>query len=685
MSLPAPFAERKPQQFEHHGDIRTDEYHWLRSKESPAVIAYLEAENIYTKAMMADTEELQKQLNAELIARIEETDQTVPAREGPYLYYTRTEKGKQYSIYCRRAATTDGLEAPEEIVLDGNELAIGHEYFSLGVYAPSPDHQIIAYGVDTTGEEEFVVRFKDMRTGKLLADEIRGTSYSLEWANDGQTLFYNTMDATRRPHRIWRHMLGRPQSSDQMVFEEKDERFTVGLIKTRSHAWILIDIESATTTEYWRLHADHAEGNFELLYGRRQDIEYDLTHQGDSFYVRINDRGRNFRLAKAPAADPRAENWVEVIPHRPEVLLESATGFANHLVLTERENGLRSICVIDQRTGESHRIAAPEPVYHLYLAGNAEYEMSTVRFEYTSLVTPPSVFDYDMDTRERRLRKQAIAHGYDPSKYVSERIWATSADGTKVPVALVHRRGLERDGSNPTMLYGYGSYGLNVEASFNSDRLSLIDRGWIWAIAQIRGGSELGEPWHDHGKMLEKKNTFADFIAAAETLVAGGYTKPEKLAIMGRSAGGLLIGTVLNERPDLFGAAIAGVPFVDVINTMLDTSLPLTVGEFEEWGNPAEERFYAYMKSFSPYDNVRAQRYPNLLVTAGLNDPRVQYWEPAKWVARLRAMRTDTNLLLLKTEMGAGHFGPSGRYERFKETAFEYAFLLKVIGEGKHV
>lgn len=683
MSLNPPVADRKPQRFETHGDVRIDDYFWLREKKSPEVISYLEAENSYTRAQMADTAELQRQLNAELIARIEETDQSVPAREGGYLYYTRTEQGKQYAIYCRRAA--QAADAPEEILIDANALAEGHAYFSLGIYAVSPNHELLAYGVDTVGDEEFQVRFKDLRTGEHLPGELKATSYALEWANDNRTIFYNTMDAARRPYRIWRHRLGTDQAADELLFEEKDERFNIGLLKTRSREWLLLDIESATTTEYWRLPAGSPDASFELLYARRQDIEYDLTHQGEHFYIRINDQGRNFRLVRAPAANPSVDHWQEVIPHRADVLLESATGFRNHLVVTERENGLRSLRIFDQRSGAEHRVAMPEPVYHVYTNGNPEYDTATLRFEYTSLVTPHSVFDYGMDTRERVLRKQTVVHGYDPSQYESHRIWATSPDGARVPIALVHRRGLVRDGQNPAMLYGYGSYGINMEASFSSDRVSLLDRGWIWAIAQIRGGSELGEPWHDHGKMLEKKNTFADFVAAAETLIAERFTSPSRLAIMGRSAGGLLIGTVLNQRPDLFGAAIAGVPFVDVINTMLDTSLPLTVGEFEEWGNPAEAKFYEYMKQYSPYDNVTAQAYPHVLVTAGLNDPRVQYWEPAKWVAKLRATKQSDSLLLLKTEMGAGHFGPSGRYERFKETAFEYAFLLKVIGERKHV
>lgn len=661
-------ARLEPKITDLHGDARVDPYHWLREKQAPEVIDYLTSENRYVSAVMESTEPLQHRLYREMVARIEETDQTVPVRRGQYLYYTRTERGKQYTIYCRQPAAGGN----EEILLDGNLLAAGEKYFRIGVFAPSPDHRLLAYSIDTDGDEVYTLMVKDLATGQLLPDRLADTYYDVEWANDNQTLFFNRVDEAKRPFELWRHKLGDTEST--RVFHEPDERFNLGLTKTRSQAWLLLTLSSATASEVWRFSADAPLSVPELMYARRPQIEYDVTHQGDRFYVRINDQGRNFRLVEVPVADPAVENWREVIPHRPSVLLETVIAFAEHLVLVEREGGLRRI-----RIGFDHDVAFPHPVYHVFPHSNPEYRTSTFRFEYTSMVTPPTVIDYDLATHERTVRKTMVVHGYDAEAYVTERILVPAADGAQVPMALVYRRD-RPEKSSPTMLYGYGSYGLNTEPVFSADRLSLLDRGWTWAIAQVRGGSELGTPWHDHGKMMHKRNTFSDFIACAELLVAQGYTAPEKLAIMGRSAGGLLMGAVLNERPDLFQAAIAGVPFVDVLNTMLDASLPLTVGEYEEWGNPNEPEAYAYMKSYSPYDNVGPHDYPHVLVLAGLNDPRVQYWEPAKWVARLRATKQGAREVLLKTEMGAGHFGPSGRYERFKETAFEYAFLLKYVG-----
>ena len=666
--LSPPVARREPQTIHLHGDDHEDPYQWLRDKESPEVLHYLEDENRYMASVMQTTEELQHQLYSEMVARIEEDDQTVPVRRGDYFYYTRTERGKQYTIYCRRAAAG----GDEEILLDGNHLAEGEKYFRIGVFAPSPDHRLLAYSIDTEGDEVYTVMVKDLATGQLLPDRLTETYYDLEWANDNCTLFFNKVDATKRPYELWRHRLGDAESA--RVFHEPDERFNLGLTKTRSRAWMLLTLSSATSSEVWLWPADAPAQEPELMYARRPQIEYDITHQGERFYIRINDQGRNFRLLEAPVADPTVENWCEVIPHRPQVLLETVVAFAEHLVLVEREGGLRRV-----RVGLDHVVQFPHPVYHVFPHSNPEYHADSFRFEYTSMVTPPTVIDYHLGTHERTVRKTMVVHGYDADAYTTERILVTVADGAQVPVALVYRRGLNRQEPNPTMLYGYGSYGLNTEPTFNSDRLCLLDRGWIWAIAQVRGGSELGTPWHDDGKMMLKRNTFSDFIACAEHLVANGYTAPEKLAIMGRSAGGLLMGTVVNERPKLFQAAIAGVPFVDVVNTMLDASLPLTVGEYEEWGNPNEAEAYRYMKSYSPYDNIGPHDYPHLLVLAGLNDPRVQYWEPAKWVARLRATKQGAREILLKTEMGAGHFGPSGRYERFKETAFEYAFLLQYV------
>ena len=662
-----PIARLDPKIMELHGDVRVDHYHWLREKHEPEVVEYLTNENRYVSSVMAPTEELQHQLYREMVARIEETDQSVPVRRGEYLYYTRTAQGKQYTIYCRQPA--DG--GPEEILLDGNRLAEGEKYFRIGVFAPSPDHRLLAYSIDTAGDEVYTVMVKDLATGQLLPDRLIDTYYDLEWANDNQTLFFNKVDEAKRPFELWSHKLG--EAASTRVFHEADERFNLGLTKTRSRAWMLLTLSSATSSEVWRFSADAPLSAPELMYARRPQIEYDITHQGDRFYVRINDQGRNYRLLEVPVADPSPENWREIIPHRPAVLLETVVAFAQHLVLVEREGGLRRV-----RVGLDHVVQFPHPVYHVFPHSNPEYHTNTFRFEYTSMVTPPTVMDYDLDTHERTVRKTMVVHGFDADAYVTERILVQASDGVQVPVALVYRPEL-RQPANPTMLYGYGSYGLNTEPIFSADRLSLLDRGWIWAIAQVRGGSELGTPWHDHGKMMSKRNTFTDFIACAEHLIHAGYTAPEKLAIMGRSAGGLLMGAVLNERPDLFQAAIAGVPFVDVLNTMLDASLPLTVGEYEEWGNPNEAAAYHYMKSYSPYDNVGPHDYPHVLVLAGLNDPRVQYWEPAKWVAKLRATKQGPRQVLLKTEMGAGHFGPSGRYERFKETAFEYAFLLKYV------
>lgn len=672
--LPPPSAAKKPHRLELHGDVRIDDYFWLREKTNPEVIAYLEAENAYTTEQTKSSEELRQQLYQEMIARLQEDDITAPAPRGAYEYYTRTEKGRQYSINCRR------LRAPgafEEVLIDGNALAHGEKYWRLGVFAVSPDQTLLAYSTDTEGDEIYTLQVKNLATGELLPDRLTATAYSCEWAADNRTLFYTTLDAAKRPHRLWRHILGTRQSEDQLIFEENDERFNLGCGKSRSGAWLILETASSTSSEVWRLPAAAPLHPFELLLRREPDIEYDVAHQGDWFYFRINDRGRNYRLVRAPAATPWRENWQEVIPHSDAVKLAAIGGFRHFVEVHEREDGLSYIRLLDGATLASHRITTPEPVYEIGPGTNFEYATGTYRFEYNSLVTPDSVFDYDVATRERVLRKQTTVHGYDATQYQSERIFATAPDGTRIPIALVYRRGMERNGQTPTMLYGYGSYGINMEPSFHSDRLSLLNRGWIWAIAQIRGGSELGEKWHDQGKMLFKRNTFTDFIACAEHLIAERYTSPARQTLMGRSAGGLLVGAVLNLRPDLFHAAIAGVPFVDVLNTMLDASLPLTVGEYEEWGNPQDERYYHYMKSYSPYDQVAAQEYPHLLVLAGLNDPRVQYWEPAKWVAKLRATQTGRRLLLLKTEMGAGHFGPSGRYERYKERAFEYAFLIE--------
>ncbi|MFN3326476.1 MAG: S9 family peptidase [Bryobacteraceae bacterium] len=679
MQAEAPRAKVVSKEISVHGDTRIDNYFWLREKSNPDVIAYLQAENRYTEAVLKSTEKLQEQLYREIRGRVKETDESVPYRRVRYFYYTRTEEGKQYPIYCRKA---ESLDAPEQVLLDENELAAGQPYFRIGALAVSPNQELLAYSTDTAGDESYTVFVKNLKTGELLADRVENTYYSLEWANDNETLFYNVIDpVTKRPYKLFRHKLGTQASDDVLVFHEPDEAFTLSLVKTRSREYLILELESATTSEARYLRADEPESEFVVFEPRRHEIEYDLTHHGEHFYFRINDSGKNFRLVRVPVSEPVREKWEEVLPHRAGVLLQSVNPFRRHLVLVEREKGLRRLNIRNLESGESHFVQFPEPAYTVSLAENPEFETTVLRFHYTSLITPPSVFDYDMDTRTRDLKKQTeVLGGYDPSRYQSERIFATAPDGTKIPMSLVYRKGLALDGRNPTLLYGYGAYGITIEPSFSSERLSLIDRGFVYAIAHIRGGSDLGKLWHESGRMLHKTNSFTDFIACAEHLIAAKYTSKDRLAVMGGSAGGLLMGAVVNLRPDLFHAVIAKVPFVDVLNTMLDASLPLTVGEYEEWGDPNEKPYYDYIKSYSPYDNVQKKAYPHMLVTAGLNDPRVSYWEPAKWVARLRAVKQDENLLLLKTNMGAGHFGASGRYERMKETAFDYAFLLHVMG-----
>ncbi len=661
---PAPVIHEK------HGDRRIDPYFWFREKTNPDVIAHLEAENARTEAALAPTKDLQEQLYTEILGRIQETDTSVPVRRGEWEYYTRTVEGLAYPIYCRK-------QTEEVVLLDANQLAEGHDYFRLGVFEPSTDQHLLAYSTDYAGDEKYTLVFLDLRTKQLLPDSIPNTHADLVWANDNETVFYTKLDdVTLRPYQVWRHKLG--QAEDTLVYEEPDERFLVGLDKTRDHEYLLLSIHSSTSSEVHYLPAHAPLADLTVIAPRRPKVEYSVGHKHGYFLIHTNLEATNFRLMQAPVIAPA--DWEELVPHRPEVYLEGFAEFAEHLVLYERTNGLRQIN-IDQ----NHLIAVPEPVYHLTSLSNPTFETHVFRYGYTSLTTPFTVYDYDMRTRERTMRKQEpVLGGYDPALYTTERLWATAPDGTAVPIALVYKTELFRkDGQSPMLLYGYGSYGLNMEATFHGDRLSLLERGFVYAIANIRGGSEMGRPWYDHGKFLEKKNTFTDFIAAAEHLIANQYTNPKKLAIEGRSAGGMLIGAVLNMRPDLFGAAMAGVPFVDVLTTMLDETLPLTVGEYEEWGDPNDETYYHYMKSYSPYDNVTAQAYPHLLVTSGLNDPRVQYWEPTKWVARLNELRTNDNLLLLKTNMGAGHFGKSGRYDALRETALYYAFFLLALGQTR--
>jgi len=676
MGAPPPVAKIVPKEITLHGDTRIDNYAWLRDRTDPDAIAYLEAENRYTEDVMAPLKPLRETLYQEILGRIQETDLSVPVKRDDYFYYSRTEEGKAYGIFCRKRGS---LDAPEEIMLDANALAAGEKYFRLGNFSVSPDHRLLAYSTDVEGDEAHTIFVKDLTTGELLPDRITNTYYTLEWANDNRTFFYTVLDAARRPYRVLRHQLG--AWSDELVYEETDARFTLGVGKTRSRRFLVLHLGSALTSEVRYMQADQPTAEFRVMLPRQHDVEYDASHHGDFFYIRTNEGAKNFRLMRTPVSNPSRDNWEEVIPARPAVTIEGIDSFEDNLIVYERERGLEKICVRDGNGALSHYIDFPEPVYTVGASGNPEYRTKTLRFVYTSLVTPASVFDYNLETRERELKKQyEVKGGYDASKYRSERIFAKAPDGVEVPISLVYRSDFQKNGRGPMLLYAYGSYGHSIDPGFSSDRLSLLDRGFAFAIAHPRGGAELGEEWHDQGKLLSKKNTFTDFIACAEHLIANSYASPKSLAIMGGSAGGLLVGAVLNLRPDLFRAAVAKVPYVDNLNTGLDPTLPLTISEYEEWGNPEQKESYDYIKSYSPYENVAALEYPALLVTAGLNDPRVSYWEPAKWVARMRAMKKDTNVLLLKTDMGSGHFGPSGRYEHIKEVAFDYAFLLWALG-----
>lgn len=661
-----------------HGETRIDDYFWLRDRSDPEVIAYLEAENHYTGAVMKHTEALQECLYEEMRGRIKETDLSVPERIDNYFYYSRTEAGGQYPIFCRRYGS---LDAPEEILLDQNPLAANHAYFKIGVSEVSPDHRLLAYSVDTSGAEEFTLYIKNLTTGELLPESIGNTSVGVTWANDSRTLFYTLLDHARRPCRLYRHAVGTSSTTDVLVYFEPDESFFLDINRTRSRRYLLLDIASHSTSEVRFLDADQPEGAFRVVQPREPGIEYSVEHHDQRFFITTNDGAPNFRLVQAPVSSPSKANWSPVLPYRPDIKLDETDAFRSHLVVYERQAGLRQIRVMDLASGEAHLVPFPEPVYTLRAHENPEFETRLLRFTYTSLVTPSSVVEYDMAERTWTVRKQTeVRGGYDPSLYQSERVFATAPDGEQVPISLVYRAPLPLNGERPLLLNGYGAYGLSYDPSFSSNTLSLLDRGFVVAIAHVRGGEEMGRPWYEGGKLLNKRSTFTDFIATAEHLVAAGYTSSAGLVINGGSAGGLLMGAVTNLRPDLFRVVLADVPFVDVVNTMLDASLPLTVIEYDEWGNPGDRVAYEYIRSYSPYDNIEAKDYPHMLVTAGLNDPRVAYWEPAKWTARLRATKTNGNRLLLRTNMGAGHAGASGRYDLLREIAFKYAFVLDVLG-----
>jgi len=661
-----------------HGDVRVDNYYWLREKSNPEVIAYLEAENRYTEAVTQPIEGLRDTIYKEILSRIKQTDLSVPYKLGEYWYYSRTEEGKQYPIYCRKRGT---MEAPEQVTLDLNELAKGRKFLGLGLYMVSDDGNLLAYSLDTTGFRQYQLGVKDLRTDQVLPDSI-GQVNAAAWAADNKTLFYVKEDHAKRPYRIFRHVLG--SANDELLFEEKDELYRIWTGRSNDKKMIFMGSSSAITDEVHYLPSDQPAGMFRVLYPREVGHEYSVEHREGLFYVRTNKGAKNFRLVSAPVASPEEKNWKELLTHRPKVKLEGFDLFKNHAVFVEREDALIRFVVRDFRTQKSNEIRFPEPVYSAFPSNNPEYNTTMFRYSYQSFVTPSSVFDYDMETGKSTLLKQTqVLGGYDPQQYASERLYARAADGVMVPVSIVYTKGMRRDGSNPLLLYGYGSYGSSQSATFSVARLSLLDRGVIFALAHIRGGGDLGEEWRDDGKLLKKKNTFTDFIACAEHLIREKYTSKEKLAIQGGSAGGLLIGAVLNMRPDLFKVAHLAVPFVDVINTMLDESLPLTVGEFLEWGNPKKKDEYEYIKTYCPHTNIERKPYPAMLITTSLNDSQVMYWEPAKYTAKMRATRTDKTVLVLKTNMGAGHGGASGRYDAYKEQAFNYAFLLSQLGIAK--
>ncbi len=671
-----PMAEKKTRTVNIHGETLVDDFFWLREKSNPAVISYLESENAHTDAIMKATAALQEKLYNEMVSHIKETDENVPYRDGDYFYYSRTVKGLQYPIYARKRG---GLEAKEEITLDLNDMAKGLKYLGLGAYAVSDDGNYLAYTTDTTGYRQYTLRIKDLRTGELLPESIERVG-SVMWATDNKTIFYSTEDATtKRSDKFFRHVIKTDKSD--LVFEDKDELFDVYGGRTRDKAMILIASGSKTSTEYHYIPADKPESAPKVILAREADHEYSVDHRGGLFYIRTNQGAKNFRLVTAPVANPAKANWREVIAHRPAVKIEDTDLFADHLVVSELEGGLQHVRITNLKNNETHRLTFPEPVYTAFVSTNREFKTNTLRFGYQSMVTPNSVFDYDMNAKTRVLKKQTdVPGGFDKANYQSERIFATASDGTKIPLSVVYRRGTKMDGKAPLLLYGYGSYGASMTPSFSSNRLSLLDRGAIYVIAHIRGGGEMGEEWREAGRMMKKMNTFTDFIASAEHLIKNKYTSADRLVIQGGSAGGLLMGAVSNLRPDLFKAVVSQVPFVDVLNTMLDASLPLTTSEYIEWGNPNDKAAYEYMKTYSPYDNIGKKAYPATLVKVSLNDSQVPYWEGAKLVARMRSMKTDQNPLLLKTNMGAGHGGSSGRYDYLKEVAFDYAFMLWQMG-----
>ena len=681
-----PVAKKTPKELTLHDDTRVDNYFWMRlsdeqkNAETPDtqtqdVLDYLNEENDYLEKTMDHTNDLQNTLYNEMVSRIKKDDQSVPVKDNGYLYYTRFEEGGDYALYCRKKIDGDGIE---EIIFNGPEMAEGYAYYGIGRQSVSENNKLMAFAIDTVSRRQYNIRFKNLETGEILSDNLSNTSGSATWANDNKTIFYTTKDPeTLRANKIYRHVLGTNQSDDVLVFDEKDETFNIGVGKTKSKAYLAIYSSQTLSTEFRVLDANTPNGKWKIIQPREKNLEYSIDHFGDHFYIRTNLDAKNFRLVKTPVTATTKENWVDVIPHREDVYLQNFDLFSNHLVVQERENGLRGIRIINWNGGE-HKMTFNDPAYLVYTTSNLDFDTNILRYVYTSLTTPSSTYDYNMDTKEQVLLKQeeVLDDNFSPDNYVSERIYATARDGVKVPISLVYKKGTTKSSNTPLLLYSYGSYGSSTEATFNSSRLSLLDRGFIYAIAHIRGGQEMGRDWYEDGKLLKKKNTFTDFIDSGEFLVKEGYTSSEHLYAQGGSAGGLLMGAVVNMKPELWNGVVAAVPFVDVVSTMIDETIPLTTFEWDEWGDPRKKEYYEYMKSYSPYDNVEAKDYPNMLVTTGYWDSQVQYWEPAKWVAKLREMKTDDNLLIMDCNMESGHGGASGRFERYKRTALSYAFLL---------
>lgn len=678
-NVPPPVAEKHPEELTIHGHTRIDNYYWLNDRDNPEVIGYIEAENEFLIDMMAHTERLQERLYNEMRGRVREDDQSVPYRENGYYYYTRFEEGSEYPIYCRRK---ESMDAPEEIILNVNKKAEEYAFFNLTGVTMSPDHTTIAFAIDTVGRRLYTVYFKDLTTGELLDTKISDITPNLVWANDNKTVFYTRQHPqTLRSYQIYRYEIGHSPDRTQLVYEEQDETFRTWVSKTKSKEYIIITSGSTVSSEQRILPAGNPEESFRIIEPRQRDHEYWIDHAGDVFYIRTNLNAPNYKLMTTPVNRTARRHWEDFIIHREDVLLERVELFRDFIVVSERNEGLNHIRIIDRVSDEQHYLDFGEPAYVAFIAQNPEFDSETLRYGYSSLTTPFSTFDYNMKTGERELLKQTEVLGnFDLNNYVTERLYATADDGTRIPISIVYRKGLEKNGNNPLLVYGYGSYGASMSPFFSSNRLSLLDRGFVYAIAHIRGGQEMGRYWYEEGRLLNKINTFTDFIACTEYLHAEGYSSPEKTFAQGGSAGGLLMGAVINMRPELYKGILAAVPFVDVVTTMLDDSIPLTTQEYDEWGNPNDPEYYQYMLSYSPYDNIVHREYPHVLITSGLHDSQVQYWEPTKWTAKLRESNIGDSVILLYTNMEAGHGGASGRFEGLREVALQYAFLLDLVG-----